>query len=69
MQRRSPGEVRDAIIKVMADGKEHSVRQVREGVSAELGEVPASSVRSYLRLNGDQFKRTSRGRYRMTRRV
>lgn len=66
-ERQRPGEVRDAIIGYFADTKnaEASIAEVRAGVSAKLGrEVPASSVRSYLRLNTPgTFERTGRGRY------
>ncbi|HET9978063.1 MAG TPA: hypothetical protein VFQ20_11530, partial [Burkholderiaceae bacterium] len=63
MTRRRPGQVRDAIVQVL----EHSPRgavvgDVCEQVSHLMGEaVPASSVRSYLRLNTPElFVRTDR---------
>ena len=65
MLRRRPGEVADAIIKVLQrkpDGA--STREIRADVVRQIGDVPASSVRSYLRLNlGKRFRRTGRARY------
>ena len=50
--RRRPGEVRDAIVEVL-EGRQRgaSVNEIAHGVADLIGEVPASSVRSYLRLN------------------
>lgn len=61
-----PGEVRDAIVKYLScrvNGGE--VEEIHAAVCDSLGrEVPASSVRSYLRLNTPStFRRVSRGRY------
>ena len=65
--RRRPGQVRDAIAAYLAHMQDASVAEIQEAVNAALGGgVPASSVRSYLRLNvGDLFERTARGRYRL----
>lgn len=65
--RRRPGQVRDAIVSFLRSHGEASVSEIRTAVSAELGgEVPASSVRSYLNLNTPAtFERTGRGRYRL----
>jgi len=62
-----PGSVRDAIIKFLSQaGKEARVREIRAGISKELGDVPASSVRSYLNLNvATVFERTAHGTYRL----
>ncbi len=65
--RRSPGSVRDAILKVMDAKGEVSITEIRQGVAAQLGDgVPSSSVRSYLRLNeGTIFERVGYGRYKL----
>jgi hypothetical protein len=67
--RRRPGEVRDAIVTYLADHKrDATVADIRTAVEAALGaKVAASSVRSYLQLNtGSTFRRTGRGRYRLS---
>ena len=64
MDRRRPGEVRDAIVSVLAGRARASVQEIASGVSARIGEVPASSVRSYLQLNTPElFARMDRGQY------
>jgi DNA modification methylase len=64
VDRRRPGEVRDAIVGVLERRGRASVREITSGVSARLGEVPASSVRSYLQLNTPAlFARVDRGQY------
>jgi len=63
--KRSPGAVRDAILKALEErpGGE-SVSRIREEVERLLGPTPASSIRSYLRLNTPEiFHRTERGCY------
>lgn len=63
--RRRPGEVRDAIVQVL-EGRPAGapVQAITEEVAALIGEVPASSVRSYLRLNTPEvFARTERAQY------
>ncbi|MCH7662325.1 MAG: hypothetical protein IH859_00455 [Chloroflexi bacterium] len=66
-RRRPPGEVRDAIIAVLTKRKgDASITEIKKAVKDQLGDVPDSSVRSYLRLNTPAlFKRTGRGRYRI----
>lgn len=67
-ERRRPGEVRDAIVGYLQGRKGGATTaEIRAAVASQLGgPVPASSVRSYLRLNaGEVFERTSRGRYRL----
>ena len=65
--RNAPGQVRDAIIRVMrftSDGL--SAKQIVERVDKVNGPTPESSVRSYLRLNSPElFVREGRGIYRL----
>jgi hypothetical protein len=65
--RRRPGEVRDAIRDYLRTTKgEATVAEIRAALSKYLGEdLPASSVRSSLRLN-TLFSQTARGRYRLS---
>ena len=64
--RRRPGEVRDAIRDYLgAVKREASIGEIQAGVNERLGQVPASSVRSSLRLS-DLFTQTARGRYRLS---
>jgi hypothetical protein len=67
--RRSPGEVRDAIINYLKSrrGDDASVDEIYDAVKRALGsDLPRSSVRSYLGLaEGRHFERTQRGRYRI----
>lgn len=66
--RRRPGEVRDAIVRVLeAQPLGASVRDITSGVVSLIGEVPPSSVRSYLRLNTPElFARMDRAQYVLT---
>jgi len=63
--RRRPGEVRDAIVQVLEDRQQGaSVQEITNEVTGLIGEVPASSIRSYLRLNTPAlFARTERAQY------
>lgn len=62
----APGTVRDAILAYLSETEEASVSEIRAAVISKLGNVPASSIRSYLNLNApDYFERTGRGRYRL----
>lgn len=63
--RRRPGEVRDAILKVLAGRSQGAtVGEITQQVATLIGEVPASSVRSYLQLNTPQlFARMDRAQY------
>jgi len=66
-QKRKPGAVRDAIIEALAY-RAHgaTVAQITEEVSARIGPTPASSIRSYLRLNTPKlFRKIDRGHYRV----
>ena len=66
--RRPPGEVRDAVLKVLqAHPSGASVGEIVAGVRDRIGEVPESSIRSYLRLNTPRlFVRPQRGHYRLS---
>jgi DNA modification methylase len=60
----APGIVRDSIVGYLGTVGSATVDEIYAVVSAELGDVPASSVRSYLNLNSPgRFERTSRGKY------
>jgi site-specific DNA-methyltransferase (adenine-specific) len=64
-KRLPPGRVRDAIIDTVKEAQHPlSVKEIAARVNQRLGEVPTSSVRSYLRLNTPElFVRESRGFY------
>jgi site-specific DNA-methyltransferase (adenine-specific) len=63
--RRRPGEVRDAIVQVLETRPGGaSVQDISQEVNTLIGDVAASSVRSYLQLNTPQlFARTGRAQY------
>jgi len=65
--RAAPGIIRDSIINYLTATEAASLAEIREAISAQLGNaVAASSIRSYLNLNTpDIFERTARGRYRL----
>lgn len=64
--RAAPGLVRDSIVNYLAAAESASIAEIREAVAARIGDVPASSVRSYLNINTpDLFERTERGRYKL----
>ena len=65
--KRKPGAVRDAIIDALTY-RTHgaTVAQITEDVSDRIGPTPASSIRSYLRLNTPKlFIKVDRGHYRV----
>ena len=64
--RRPPGQVRDAIVKVLGEAPAPlSVVEICERVGAVTGPVPRSSIQSYLSLNIPRlFVREARGLYR-----
>ena len=65
-RKHSPGTVRDAIVASFDLAQpDASVSEIKRSVEAKIGDVPASSVRSYLRLRPDLFERTRHGRYRL----
>jgi DNA modification methylase len=63
--RRRPGEIRDAIVSVLANkSRGATVAEIQDEVEALIGNAAPSSVRSYLRLNSDSlFYRAGRGVY------
>lgn len=65
MQRRRPGQVRDAIVRSLTERPSGaSVAEIEHDVARDLGDVPTSSIRSYLRLNTPElFARMERGQY------
>jgi DNA modification methylase len=67
MNRRvAPGIVRDSIVNYLSAAESASIAEIQQAIALHLGDVPASSVRSYLNLNTpDLFERTSRGHYRL----
>lgn len=68
MQRAAPGIVRDSIVTYLAAADSASIAEIHQAVTARVGDVPSSSVRSYLNINTpDVFERTGRGRYKLRR--
>jgi DNA modification methylase len=67
MNRRvAPGVIRDSIVSYLSAAESASIAEIQQAVVVRLGDVPASSVRSYLNLNTpDLFERTARGHYRL----
>ncbi len=66
--RRRPGEIRDAIVQVL-EGRQHgaNVQTITSEVIELIGDVPPSSVRSYLRLNTPAlFARMDRAQYALS---
>ncbi len=66
-KRYAPGRVRDAILQVLSLTSEAlSIMQIEERINKIMGPTPASSVRSYLRLNTPSlFIKEGRGVYRV----
>ena len=67
--RKSPGEVRDAILLTLQGRPSGaSVGEIVAGVRDLIGDVSGSSIRSYLRLNTPRsFSRPRRGYYQLAR--
>jgi DNA modification methylase len=63
----APGVIRDSILDYLAKvGSDASTDEIIAAVKHRFGEVPSSSVRSYLSLNTPKtFERSGRGRYRL----
>jgi DNA modification methylase len=61
------GVVRDCIVEYLQTVRRDArLSEIRRAVAAQVGDVPESSVRSYLNLNvGRLFERTGRGLYRL----
>jgi DNA modification methylase len=63
----APGLIRDSIVNylsVLGDGA--PLADITRAVTAKIGNVPTSSIRSYLNLNVPSiFERTARGEYRL----
>jgi DNA modification methylase len=64
--RAAPGQVRDSIVGYLSTTKSASIAEILQAVQSQLGDVPSSSVRSYLNANTPVlFERVSRGRYKL----
>lgn len=64
--RHAPGHVRDAIVDYLSSSEIASIGEIQQALATRIGEVPASSVRSYLNLNTPGlFKRMGPGQYRL----
>jgi site-specific DNA-methyltransferase (adenine-specific) len=63
----APGVIRDSIVDYLAKvGTDASTDEIVAAVKHRIGDVPTSSVRSYLSLNTPKtFERMGRGRYRL----
>lgn len=70
MLRNAPGSVRDSIVEFLSTTTSASIHDIQEAVESRLGNVSASSVRSYLNLNVPEiFERLDRGTYRLAGRT
>lgn len=69
MERISPGHIRDAIVEFLSHSDESvPLKEIEAVVVRKLGNVPRSSIRSYLNLNTPAlFDRAERGAYRLAR--
>jgi DNA modification methylase len=65
--KQKPGAVRDAILEALSyRPRGATIADIAQEVSARIGETPASSIRSYLRLNTPKlFTKVDRGHYRV----
>ena len=63
--RRRPGEIRDAIVTALETRpRGATIHEITNEVTQMIGPVPASSIRSYLRLNTPElFARSERAQY------
>lgn len=63
----APGLIRDSIVDFLSTiSGDASTKNITTAIQRKLGDVPASSIRSYLNLNTPKtFERTSRGRYKL----
>jgi DNA modification methylase len=66
IRRTAPGLVRDSIVSYLAAADNASLAEIQQAVATRLGDVPTSSVRSYLNINTPElFERTARSHYRL----
>jgi DNA modification methylase len=65
IERTAPGRIRDAIIRVLESSSTAlSPKEIESRISEMIGEVPSSSIRSYLLKNTPEFfVRSERGQY------
>jgi DNA modification methylase len=64
--RHAPGSVRDSIVGYLSAAESASLGEIQQAILSQVGEVPASSIRSYLNLNTPRlFERTERGHYKL----
>jgi len=63
----APGVIRDSIVDYLSKvGRDASTDEIIAAIKHRVGDVPSSSVRSYLSLNTPKtFERIGRGRYRL----
>lgn len=62
----APGQIRDSIVDFLSVAETATILEIHKAVTGRVGEVPASSVRSYLNINTPGiFERVSRGQYRL----
>jgi len=65
-ERVAPGAIRDSIVSYLSAAESASIAEIQAAVTAVVGPVAPSSVRSYLNLNTPSiFERAARGRYRL----
>ena len=64
--RHAPGSVRDSIVGYLGATESASLGEIQQAISSRIGDVPTSSIRSYLNLNTPRlFERTARGYYKL----
>jgi DNA modification methylase len=64
--RAAAGVVRDSIVAYLRAAQSASIAEIKQALAARIGDVAASSLRSYLNLNTPQlFERAARGHYKL----
>jgi site-specific DNA-methyltransferase (adenine-specific) len=64
--RAAPGVVRDSIVAYLRAAQSASIAEIKQALAARIGDVAASSLRSYLNLNTPEFfERAARGHYKL----
>ncbi|HEY4750644.1 MAG TPA: DNA methyltransferase [Steroidobacteraceae bacterium] len=64
--RAAAGVVRDSIVAYLRAAQSASIAEIKQALSARIGDVAASSLRAYLNLNTPQlFERAARGHYKL----